>query len=38
MVVSHLNESDFKSAGLRSNSAYRDLRIAAATRDSLPDR
>jgi mannose-6-phosphate isomerase-like protein (cupin superfamily) len=30
-VVSHLNESDFKSGGLRSYSAYRDLCIAAAT-------
>ena len=31
-LVSHLNESDFKSGGLRSYSAYRDLGIAAATR------
>ena len=31
-VVSHLNESDFKSGGLRSYSAYRDLGIAAATK------
>jgi len=31
-MVSHLNESDFKSGGLRSYSAYRDLGIAAATK------
>ncbi len=31
-TVSHLNESDFKSGGLRSYSTYRDLGIAAATR------
>ena len=31
-VVSHLNESDFKTGGLRSYSAYRDLGIAAATK------
>ena len=30
-TVSHLNESDFKTGGLRSYSAYRDLGIAAAT-------
>jgi len=30
-TVSHLNETDFKSGGLRSYSAYRDLGIAAAT-------
>lgn len=30
-VVSHLNESDFKTGGLRSYSVYRDLGIAAAT-------
>ena len=30
-TVSHLNEADFKSGGLRSYSAYRDLGIAAAT-------
>ena len=30
-AVSHLLESDFKSGGLRSYSAYRDLGIAAAT-------
>jgi mannose-6-phosphate isomerase-like protein (cupin superfamily) len=30
-AVSHLNESDFKTGGLRSYSAYRDLGIAAAT-------
>jgi mannose-6-phosphate isomerase-like protein (cupin superfamily) len=30
-AVSHLNESDFKTAGLRAYSAYRDLGIAAAT-------
>ena len=30
-TVSHLNESDFKTRGLRSYSAYRDLGIAAAT-------
>jgi len=31
-TVSHLNEADFKSGGLRHYSAYRDLGIAAATR------
>lgn len=30
-TVSHLNEADFKTGGLRSYSAYRDLGIAAAT-------
>ncbi|MGH6623746.1 MAG: cupin domain-containing protein, partial [Burkholderiaceae bacterium] len=30
-TVSHLDEKDFKSGGLRSYSAYRDLGIAAAT-------
>jgi mannose-6-phosphate isomerase-like protein (cupin superfamily) len=30
--VSHLHDADFKSGGLRSYSAYRDLGIAAATR------
>ncbi len=30
-AVSHLNESDFKTGGLRSYSAYRDLGVAAAT-------
>ncbi len=30
-TVSHLNETDFKSGGLRGYSAYRDLGIAAAT-------
>ena len=30
-TVSHLDESDFKSGGLRGYSAYRDLGIAAAT-------
>jgi len=30
-AVSHLNESDFKTGGLRGYSAYRDLGIAAAT-------
>jgi mannose-6-phosphate isomerase-like protein (cupin superfamily) len=30
-TVSHLNEADFKVAGLRAYSAYRDLGIAAAT-------
>lgn len=29
--VSHLNEADFKTGGLRGYSAYRDLGIAAAT-------
>ena len=30
-TVSHLDEADFKTGGLRSYSAYRDLGIAAAT-------
>ena len=30
-VISHSNESDFKTGGLRSYSAYRDLGVAAAT-------
>ena len=30
-TVSHLNEADFKTGGLRSYSAYRNLGIAAAT-------
>jgi hypothetical protein len=30
-TVSHLDESDFKTGGLRNYSAYRDLSIAAAT-------
>ena len=30
-TVSHLNEADFKTGGLRDYSAYRDLGIAAAT-------
>lgn len=30
-TVSHLNEADFKTNGLRSYAAYRDLGIAAAT-------
>jgi mannose-6-phosphate isomerase-like protein (cupin superfamily) len=30
-VISHLNESDFKTGGLRNYSAYRDLGVAAAT-------
>lgn len=30
-TVSHLNEADFKTGGLRSYSAYRDLGVAAAT-------
>ena len=30
-TVSHLNEADFKSGGLRSYSSYRDLGIAMAT-------
>jgi mannose-6-phosphate isomerase-like protein (cupin superfamily) len=30
-TVSHLNDADFKSGGLRGYSAYRDLGIAAAT-------
>jgi mannose-6-phosphate isomerase-like protein (cupin superfamily) len=30
-TVSHLNEADFKTRGLRSYSAYRDLGVAAAT-------
>ncbi len=30
-TVSHLNEDDFKTGGLRSYSSYRDLGIAAAT-------
>ena len=30
-TVSHLNEADFKTGGLRNYSAYRDLGIAAAT-------
>ena len=30
-TVSHLNESDFKTGGLRSYSSYRDLGIALAT-------
>ena len=30
-VVSHLNEADFKTGGLRGYSAYRDLGVAAAT-------
>ena len=30
-TVSHLNEADFKTGGLRSYSSYRDLGIAAAT-------
>jgi mannose-6-phosphate isomerase-like protein (cupin superfamily) len=30
-TVSHLDETDFKTGGLRSYSAYRDLGIAAAT-------
>ena len=31
-MVSHVHESDFKTGGLRSYSAYRDLGIAAATK------
>ena len=30
-TVSHLDEADFKTGGLRNYSAYRDLGIAAAT-------
>ncbi|QVQ27374.1 cupin domain-containing protein [Achromobacter deleyi] len=30
-MVSHLNEDDFKTGGLRSYSSYRDLGVAAAT-------
>ena len=30
-AISHLNESDFKTGGLRDYSAYRDLGVAAAT-------
>ena len=30
-VISHLNDSDFKTGGLRAYSAYRDLGVAAAT-------
>jgi hypothetical protein len=36
-TVSHLDEADFKTGGLRDCSAYRDLGIAAAT-NGLPRR
>ena len=34
-TVSHLDEADFKTGGLRNYSAYRDLGIAAATDDRV---